>query len=149
MQFVESVMHAMDSRWTVEDGMKRTFSRVRCEPFSTTSLMKPIPMALIDEPFTPLTTQFEIGLSIRKSDLSGKMCVVQPLLSRSGDCKRKTSFKCAWGSTGATEIAATSIFLLLCCQSTDALRSPVISNQAMVAYSSWSAGDIESATSGL
>ena len=49
-QWRDSVTLAINMSQTVDDGIKRTFSSSREDPFATTSLTVPIPRALIEEP---------------------------------------------------------------------------------------------------
>ena len=76
-----------------------------CAPLPITSRMDPTPTAEIEEPLTPLTVQFTMGLSCRKSLCSGERCVVQPLSRRKGDKARETSLSRFVDVMGETEIA--------------------------------------------
>jgi len=55
--------------------------------------MDPMSMALMEEPLTPFTTQFEMGRSERKSLRSGEMWVVQPLSRRKGEIEVDASLE--------------------------------------------------------
>ena len=81
----ESIMHATERRWTVDEGMKRTLFKMICAPLLTTSHTDPMPTAEMEEPLTPLTRQFVMCCSCRKSLHSSESWVVQPLLRRKGD----------------------------------------------------------------
>ena len=43
--------------------------------------MSPIPMAATEEPPTPFTAHAEMGQSVRKSDFSGEIWTVAPVLT--------------------------------------------------------------------
>ena len=94
-----------------------------------------MPTAEIEDPLTPLMSQFEMGLRCRKLLRSGDRCIVQPLSRRNGDEARETSLSHLMGGTGATEMAEKSMGMEDEAQSTEALRSLWRSSQAVLAYS--------------
>ena len=114
---------ATESRRTVDDGIKRTLSRIISLPRLTFSFMEPTPIALMVEPLTPLTVRFEIGRSVAKSLRSGEMWVVQPLSRRKGEVEVDGSLKREVDVIGETEIFAESMGRVLEAQSTEATNS--------------------------
>jgi hypothetical protein len=58
---------------TEASGTKRTGSRVSSGPFAMRRRILPIPVALMDEPLIPLIVLGGIGLSLKKSDVSGEI----------------------------------------------------------------------------
>jgi hypothetical protein len=102
----DSVIQAIDTSRAVDVGMKRMFSSKIDDPLATTSLIVPIPRALIDEPPMPVTVLSAIGCKVVKSERSGEMCVVQALSRRNGDDSKETSERLEEGGRGATMMAA-------------------------------------------
>ena len=142
----ESMRQATERRRTVEEGMKSALSRVTCDPRPTASFMVPMPIALMEEPLTPFTRQFMMGQRDRKSEHSGDICVVQPLLSRNGEDAREASEVQVWERMGETEIADRSASLECAIQSTEALILSWRSSHTAPAYSSKLPGIMASAT---
>ena len=151
----DSVTQVIDMSQTVDDGMKRTFSSSSEEPLATTSLIVPIPRALIEEPPMPVTVLSAMGCSVMKSKQSGKIWVVQVLSSKKGEESNEREVR--QESTlviGAAVMAArskSSRFLLLSRQSTEAWSESWVASQeysAICVYSSASAAHIESRTRG-
>ena len=62
-------------------GMYSTFCKVMWAPRAIHNLMSPIPMAATEEPPTPFTAHAEMGQSVRKSDFSGEIWTVTPVLT--------------------------------------------------------------------
>jgi hypothetical protein len=69
---------------TVTSGMKRAGSRVMVLPSEICSRIFPMPVALIEEPPTPLIVQGGIGFRSKKSPVLGEICMMAPESSMNG-----------------------------------------------------------------
>ena len=123
LQGRESMRQATDSRWTVELGMNRTLSKVMLLSWLMFSLIDPILMALMAEPLTPFTVQFEMGQSMTKSLCYGEMCVVQLLPRRKGNAEVDGLAKWKVDMVGEAVIFAELVSCVLEAQSTEATSS--------------------------
>ena len=86
------------------------------------SLMVLMPMACMDDLFTPLMTWLEMGQSERKSVRSGEMWVVHPLSSKNRDAEVEASWV-QGEATGDMDMAEMLMVLVWSVRLTDAESS--------------------------
>ena len=108
----DSVMQAMDVSLTVDVRMKRTFSSSMDDPLATTSLIVPMPRAIMDEPPMPVTILSVMGCRVVKSECSGDICMVQALSRRKGEDSKEMSDCQVEVGSGAAVMAARQYFLM-------------------------------------